>query len=131
MAVIEGPGHEIYVDEPEEGISIGGVSLPTRLPPGGCVAHAEGYAAFFMRASHPQLSVITPGAAGTIGTCKGPGELISARIVFRSISLLEFTDREYTRRSIFPEVLRSAGCQFRVPHRVLNILVAEIELDGV
>jgi integrase len=32
-----------------------GFSLPTRLPPGACVAHAEGYAAFFMPASHPQL----------------------------------------------------------------------------
>ena len=30
----------------------------TRLPPGFRVAHAEGYAAFFMRASNPQLSVI-------------------------------------------------------------------------
>jgi hypothetical protein len=27
-------------------------------PTGVCVAHAEGYAAFFMRASDPQLSVI-------------------------------------------------------------------------
>jgi len=43
--------------------STGGVSLPTRPLPGGCVAHAEGYAAFFMSASDPQLSVITQPAS--------------------------------------------------------------------
>src|SRR5215469_1065691 len=31
--------------------ALGGVSLPARRPPGGCVAHAEGYAAFFICAS--------------------------------------------------------------------------------
>jgi hypothetical protein len=40
--------------------SIGGVSLPPGSHRVLAFAHAEGYAAFFKRVSHPQLSVIAP-----------------------------------------------------------------------
>src|SRR5262249_16715798 len=32
-------------------------------------------------------------------------------------------------RLILPEIFKSAACQFRISHRVLNVLVAEIKLD--